>query len=94
MEASDTLPKDEVTQSGCPEIGLFHRFENFCLRFETGMIDEDFRIGHRDNVPWFFHRPGMQIWRKDRKFAASRRFWAFLDGSRPEKIESPDSHGL
>jgi len=58
------------------------------------MIDEDFWVGHRDNILWFFHRPGMQAWWKDRKFAFSERFREFLDDSSPTEIASPETRRL
>ena len=30
------------------------------------MIDDDFWFGHKDNLLWFFHRPGTQVWWKER----------------------------
>jgi hypothetical protein len=51
-------------------------------------------IGHRDNILWFFHRPGMQAWWKDRKFAFRKRFREFLDDSTESEIASPDTRRL
>jgi hypothetical protein len=60
MVDPDALTEDELTQFGYLGISLFRRFENVFFQHQAGMIDEDFWIGHRDNVLWFFHRPGMQ----------------------------------
>jgi len=94
MEDPDSLTEDEFTQFAYLGISLFRRFENVYFQYKSGMIDEDFWIGHRDNILWFFHRPGMQRWWKDRKFAFSKSFREFLDSSRPEQIESPGSRRL
>ena len=62
MGNPETLSEDELTQFGYLGISLFRRFENVFFQYQSGMIDEDFWIGHRDNILWFFHRPGMQSW--------------------------------
>lgn len=94
MEDPSGLTEDEFTQFGYLGISLFRRFENVFFQYQSGMIDEDFWIGHRDNILWFFHRPGMQIWWKDRKFAFSARFREFLDNSTPGEIVSPHTRRL
>jgi hypothetical protein len=88
------LTEDEFTQFGYLGISLFRRFENVFFQYQSGMIDEDFWVGHRDNILWFFHRPGMQVWWKDRKFAFSRRFREFLDTSTRAEIASPTTRRL
>ena len=94
MVDPDALTEDEFTQFGYLGISLFRRFENVFFQYQSGMIDEDFWIGHRDNILWFFHRPGMQAWWKDRKFAFSRSFREFLDSSTQGEIASPESRRL
>lgn len=90
----DDLTEDEFTQFGYLGISLFRRFENVFFQYQTGMIDDDFWIGHRDNILWFFHRPGMQVWWKDRKYAFSMSFREFLDNSTASEIASPESRRL
>ena len=90
----DVLNEDEATQFGYLGISLFRRFENVFFQYQSGMIDQDFWVGHRDNILWFFHRPGMQLWWKDRKFAFSRSFREFLDGSTQSDIASPETRRL
>lgn len=94
MVDPDALTEDELTQFGYLGISLFRRFENVFFQHQAGMIDEDFWVGHRDNILWFFHRPGMQAWWKDRKFAFSRGFREFLDNSAPAEIASPGTRRL
>ena len=94
MEDPAKLTEDEFTQFGYLGISLFRRFENVFFQYQSGMIDEDFWTGHRDNILWFFHRPGMQIWWKDRKFAFSAGFRDFLDRSTPGEIVSPQTRRL
>jgi hypothetical protein len=94
MEDPSVLTEDEFTQFGYLGISLFRRFENVFFQYQSGMIDEDFWTGHRDNILWFFHRPGMQTWWKDRKFAFSASFRDFLDRSTPGEIVSPQTRRL
>jgi hypothetical protein len=94
MMNPDELEEDEFVQFGYLGISLFRRFENVFFQYQSGMIDDDFWTGHRDNILWFFHRPGMQVWWKDRKFAFSKSFREFLDKSRPDEITSPESRRL
>lgn len=90
----DDLTEDEFTQFGYLGISLFRRFENVFFQYQTGMIDDDFWVGHRDNILWFFHRPGMQVWWKDRKYGFSMSFREFLDNSNASEIASPESRRL
>ena len=94
MTNPDELDEDEFSQFGYLGISLFRRFENVFFQYQSGMIDDDFWTGHRDNILWFFHRPGMQVWWKDRKFAFSKSFREFLDRSTPDDITSPESRRL
>ena len=90
----DALTEDEFSQFGYVGISLFRRFENIFFQYQSGMIDEDFWVGHRDNILWFFRRPGMQVWWKDRKFGLSKRFREFLDNSARSEIASPETRRL
>ena len=94
MEDPGALTEDEFTQFSYLGISLFRRFENVFFQYRSGLIDEDFWVGHRENILWFFHRPGTQAWWKDRKFAFSKRLREFLDGSRPEEVGSPQTRRL
>jgi hypothetical protein len=88
------LQQDEFVQFGYLGISLFRRFENVFFQYQSGMIDDDLWNGHRDNILWFFHRPGVQLWWKDRKFAFSKKFREFLDNSTPGEIASPESRQI
>lgn len=88
------LDEDEFAQFGYLGISLFRRFENVFFQYQSGMIDDDFWTGHRDNILWFFHQTGMQAWWKDRKFAFSKSFREFLDKSTADEITSPASRRL
>lgn len=94
MADPSALDEDEFTQFGYLGISLFRRFENVYFQYQSGMIDEDFWVGHRDNILWFFHRPGIQAWWKDRRYAFSQRFREFLDRSSESEILSPETRRL
>jgi len=94
MENPEDLTEDELTQFGYLGISLFRRFENVYFQHQSGNIDDDFWIGHRDNILWFFHRPGMQDWWQVRKFAFSKSFREFLDNSVASEIASPETRRL
>jgi hypothetical protein len=91
MATPDKLDEDEFNQFAYLGISLFRRYENVFFQYQSGMIDEDFWIGHRDNVLWFFHRPGTQRWWKDRRLAFSDRFRKFLEATSPTEVTSPSS---
>jgi hypothetical protein len=85
------LTEDERAQFSHLQLSLFRRFENLFFQHESGWIDDDFWIGHRANILWFFRRPGVQAWWPDRRASFSRRFQEFLDNSAHIDISYPDS---
>jgi hypothetical protein len=91
MAMPEKLDENEFNQFAYLGISLFRRYENVFFQYQSGMIDEDFWIGHRDNLLWFFHRPGTQQWWKDRRLAFSKRFREFLETTSPAEITSPSS---
>ena len=84
------LSKEEYLQFAYLGISLFRRYENVYFQYQSGMIDEDFWIGHRDNLLWFFHRPGTQMWWCERRMGFSRRFRDFLESTTRAEVVSPD----
>lgn len=89
MATPDKLDEHEFNQFAYLGISLFRRYENVFFQYQSGMIDEDFWIGHRDNLLWFFHRPGTQRWWKDRRLAFSNRFRTFLEATSPTEVAAP-----
>jgi len=75
------LITDEYLQFAYLGISLFRRYENVYFQFKSGMIDDDFWFGHRNNLLWFLHRPGTQVWWKERRMAFSRSFREFLEST-------------
>lgn len=84
------LDSDESLQFAYLGISLFRRYENVFFQYQSGMIDDDFWFGHRDNLLWFFHRPGTQEWWKERRLGFSKGFREFLDSTSPGEVISPD----
>ena len=68
------LDQDEYLQFSYLGISLFRRYENVFFQYQSGMIDDDFWFGHRENLLWFFHRPGTQTWWRERRLSFSRSF--------------------
>jgi hypothetical protein len=58
MTAPDKLDEDETVQFGYLGISLFRRFENVFFQYQSGMIDDDFWNGHRDNILWVLSPAG------------------------------------
>ncbi len=83
------LKKDEYLQFAYLGISLFRRYENVFFQYQSGMIDDDFWFGHRDNLLWFFHRPGTQVWWKERRLGFSKSFREYLESTSPADVSSP-----
>ena len=89
MAEPGKLDKDEYFQFAYLGISLFRRYENVFFQYQSGMIDDDFWFGHRDNLLWFFHRPGTQVWWKERRLGFSRSLREFLESTSPEEVTAP-----
>ena len=89
MANPEKLAKDEYLQFAYLGISLFRRYENVYFQYQSGMIDDDFWFGHRDNLLWFFHRPGTQKWWQERRIGFSRSFREFLESTSAEEVSSP-----
>ena len=89
MAEPDKLDELEFLQFAYLGVSLFRRYENVFFQYQSGLIDEDFWIGHRDNLLWFFHRPGTQKWWKQRRLGFSDRFRAFLETTSPAEVIAP-----
>jgi hypothetical protein len=90
----DELNEDEFTQYSYLMTSFLRRYENVFFQHQSGLVDEDFWGGHRENLLWVFRRPGMQrVW-KDRKHSFSISFREFLDRSNEIELDTPDSRRL
>ena len=92
--APDELNEDEFTQYSYLMTSFLRRYENVFFQHKSGLVDEDFWRGHRENLLWAFRRPGMQrVW-KDRQHAFSIGFQEFLRSSNDIELNTPDSRRL
>lgn len=83
------LTEDERMQFALLCVSQFRRYENLYFQYRTGLVDEDFWDGHRENILWFFYRPGMQTWWKERRLAFSKGFREYVESSQPGDLKSP-----
>ena len=90
MADPDTLDPDEYIQFAYLGISLFRKYENAYFQYKSGMIDDDFWDGHRDNLLWFFHRPGTQRWWKERRLGFSRSFREYLESTSAKDVATQD----
>ncbi|MBK5103981.1 MAG: hypothetical protein JJE42_07015 [Burkholderiales bacterium] len=84
MADPESLDKEEYYQFSYLTVSLFRRYENIFYQWQSGMIDEDFWGGHRNNLLWFYFQPGTQRWWSERRGGFSDRFRSFLDKSTKE----------
>lgn len=90
----DDLTEDEFTQYSYVMLSFLRRYENVYFQWQSGLVDDDFWIGHRENLLWAFRRAGMQrVW-KDRKNAFSVGFQKFLDGSGSIAAQTPETRRI
>lgn len=90
MADPDKLDDDEYLQFAYLGISLFRRYENAYFQYRSGMIDDEFWNGHRDNLLWFYHRPGTQRWWKERRLGFSKSFREYLESTSPADMRSQD----
>jgi hypothetical protein len=83
------LSTDEYRQFAYLGISLFRRYENVFFQYQSGMIDDDFWTGHRENLLWFFHRPGTHVWWQERCLSFSQKFREFLEQTSIEDVRTP-----
>lgn len=94
LSAPDELGEDEFFRFAAIATSQFRTFENLFFQYRSGLVSEDFWNGHRENILWFFHRPGMQIWWAGKRLAHSKGFREFLETSTPADIASPDTRRI
>ena len=90
MADPDKLDEDEYLQFAYLGISLFRKYENAFFQYQSGMIDDKFWDGHRDNLLWFFHRPGTQRWWQERRLGFSRSFREYLQSTSPKDMAEQD----
>jgi hypothetical protein len=88
------LEEDDYYRFAMYGIGLFRRYENLFFQYRSGLIDDDFWAGHSANILWFFHRPGIQMWWKDKGPTFSTSFREFLESSKETDFKSSEHRQL
>lgn len=94
LSTPDQLDEDEYFRFAMIATSQFRTFENLYFQYRSGLVAEDFWIGHRENILWFYHCPGMQIWWKEKRLAFSKGFREFLEDSSATELSSPDERRL
>ena len=84
------LSEDEFFRFALIGISQFRRYENLFFQYRSGLVDEDFWISHSENILWYFHRPGMQLWWNEKRLTYSKGFREYLESSNPAELESPE----
>lgn len=93
-ETPESLNEDERIQFGYIMISFLRRYENVFFQYESGLVDEDFWVGHRENLLWVYRRPGVQRLWKDRKHSFSVGFQEYLKRSESFELAAPSSRNL
>lgn len=94
MTEPKKLDEAEYLQFAYLGVSLFRRYENVFFQYKQGMIDDDFWLGHRDNLLWFFHQAGTQIWWQERRSGFSRSFRDFLESTSLADVEPQEARRL
>lgn len=90
MAEPDRLTEDEYLQFAYLGISLFRKYENAYFQYRSGMIDDEFWDGHRDNLLWFYHRPGTQRWWSERRLGFSKSFREYLESTSEADMAKQD----
>ena len=93
-ETPEALNEDERVQFGYIVISFLRRYENVFFQYQSGLVDEDFWGGHRENLLWVYRQPGVQHLWKDRKHSFSVSFREYLECSGSIELATPSSRSL
>ena len=86
MASPNKLNENEYHQFAYLGVGLIRRYENVFFQHQSGLIDDDFWCGHRENLLWFYHQPGFQKMWKERRLGFSNSFRDFLESTSSDEI--------
>ena len=81
LSTPSELAEDNYYRFAMYSISQFRRYENLFFQHRSGLVDDEFWGGQSDNMKWFFYRPGMQSWWKDRRLTFSKSFREYLESS-------------
>jgi hypothetical protein len=90
----DQLDEDEFFRFAAIGTSQFRTFENLFFQYRSGLVSEDFWAAHQENILWFYHCPGMQIWWKEKRMAFAQSFREFLEASKVTQLASPDTRRI
>jgi hypothetical protein len=90
LATPDELDENEYFRFALIGTSQFRSFENLFFQYRSGFVDEDFWSGHRENILWFYHRPGMQVWWEEKRLGFSVSFREFLESSKASDLKSPE----
>ena len=88
LSSHNELEEDESFRFALIATSQFRTFENLYFQHRAGLLNEDFWSGHRENILWFYHRPGMQGWWKEKRLGFSKGFRQFLESSTAIEVKS------
>jgi hypothetical protein len=94
LTTPDQLDEDSYFRFAMIATSQFRTFENLFYQYRSGLVTDDFWSAHRENILWFFHRPGMQVWWQEKRLAYTKSFREFLEDSDPAALASPDDRRL
>ena len=90
LSAPGELDNDEFFRFALLGTSVFRNFETLYFQHLTGLVSEEFWEGHRENILWFFHRPGIQMWWKEKRLGFGKDFREFLETSSQVDVKSPN----
>lgn len=93
-ETPESLTEDERIQFGYAIISFLRRYENVYFQYESGLIDDSFWVGHRENLLWVYRRPGVQKLWQTRRDSFSVGFREYLENSGSVELATPSSRKL
>jgi len=91
LESPGELDENEKYQFALLAISQFRRYENLHYQYQKGLVDEEVWEAYRENLLWFFHRPGTQIWWPGKRMGFTKSFRDFLESSNADDLVSPDT---
>jgi hypothetical protein len=94
LSTPDELTEDDYYRFAMYGISQFRRYENLFFQYRSGLVDDEFWGAQSDNILWFFHRPGTQVWWKDKRLTYSISFREYLESSKETDLASQQDRQL
>ena len=90
LSGTDALDEDEYFRFALLGTSVFRNFETLYFQYRAGLVSEEFWDGHRENMLWFYHRPGIQTWWMEKRLGFGKDFREYLESSDASDIRSPE----